>query len=99
MAMTEVIGAESAVTEPMPGKCPDCFGTGAVLDDDGSFTGVVGQPMACTCMGFSRCKVMTHPAGCDCYERMLDEWRPEGWKPPVRYELRPRRGPSHWWGE
>lgn len=90
MTLVEVFPTESAVVERLPGKCPDCFGTGGVLDEDGSLTGVVGQPVACGCMSFTGCQVMTHPAGCDCHEHDLDEWQTG---PVVR------RGPSHWWGE
>jgi hypothetical protein len=92
MAMTEVI--ETAVVERIPGKCPDCFGTGGVLDEDGSLTGVVGQPVACGCMSFLGCQVLAHPAGCGCRRLEIEEWRT---RPVVAVSRRP--GPSHWWGE
>lgn len=92
MAMTEVI--ETAVAERIPGKCPDCFGTGGVLDEDGSLTGVVGQPVACGCMSFAGCQVLAHPVGCDCRRLEIEAWRT---RQVVAVARRP--GPSHWWGE
>jgi hypothetical protein len=96
MALAEVIGLgpATAEVERIPGKCPDCFGTGGVTDEDGSFTGVVGQPMACSCMSFFGCLVLVHPADCRCREREIEQWCTV---PAVVPEL--RRGPSHWWGE
>jgi len=94
MTLVEMFHTESAEVEPVPGKCPDCFGTGGVTDEDGSFTGVVGQPMACSCMGYFRCVVLAHPADCRCREREIEQWSTV---PAVAPEL--RRGPSHWWGE
>jgi hypothetical protein len=75
MAMAEVIELAAAVVDRLPGKCPDCFGTGGVLDEDGSSTGIVGHPVACGCMSYLGCKVLAHPAGCDCYEREIEQWR------------------------
>lgn len=67
MALVEVFESGSAVVEPMPGKCPDCLGTGGVLDVDGSLTGVVGQPVACPgCVPFDACQKVSHPVGCTC---------------------------------
>lgn len=68
MALAEVIewGPATVEVEPMPGKCGDCFGTGGVLDVDGSLTGVVGQPVACGCMAFDGCQRLAHRLGCEC---------------------------------
>lgn len=54
MALPEVFELGPTGFEAPAGKCPDCFGTGAVLDEDGSLTGLVGHPVACGCMGSSR---------------------------------------------
>ncbi|MBE1499039.1 hypothetical protein H4696_006139 [Amycolatopsis lexingtonensis] len=33
------------------GVCPDCWGTGAMCDEDGSMTGRVGGAVLCGCVG------------------------------------------------
>lgn len=40
----------AAAGHPPEGVCSDCWGTGIADDDDGSVTGMVGQPFLCFCI-------------------------------------------------